>query len=371
MIWIRKYIYSVLFSIAAFIVIGFNISLPERPNDGYWGMKGKLVTHQAVDKIDSLSSQEIYELQNDKGLTIWFCRDIHKQVCMTGQCKMIRLWLFWDGAGNYLGIQLPKNEPLTKLEHNKFEPADYEKLDIILRDTSSLLKDVKMEALADEVVTRDKHEIDAITGATKPTFSQAVVSGAVYTCYTLWHTVYGQSRVSIMDILDKRINQSYLSLLFKSENPSYISLAIRSVEKHPEYHAYYYPQIISFIKSTDVSLSKEALDYFEPDRLEDEVVQKRLVELIVSPQKEYEIIWKFTKLHKTSDDVVVTLLELYEKHELIVGTLNLIFYLIQNEHLSNPRILHLLNRLETTESVYNQNLIRRLLNKAKGIIPEH
>lgn len=363
---IRKHIYSVFFAIATLMAIGFNTSLPKRPTDGFWGMKGNLVTHLFVDKIDSLSGQEIYELQDEKGLTIWFCRDIYKQVCMTGQCKMIRLWLFWDGAGNYLGIQLLDNEALTKLEHTKFEPADYQKLDAILQDTSSLLKDLKFEVLTDETLTKkSKHEVDAYTGATKPILSQLVVNGAVYTCYTLWHTIYGHTQVAILDILNKRINQSYLTLLFKSENPTYVSLAIRSIEKHSEYHSYFYPQLISAIKSTDVSLSKQALDYFQPARLKDEVVQKRLVALLfeVGPQKKYDIIWKFAKLQKTNDDVVITLLELYEKHELIDGSLNLIYCLIQNEHLSNPRIIHLLNWLEANESIYNQNLTRRLLNK--------
>lgn len=365
--WIRKYFNLSIFAILVLVVSSFNVPLLERPTDGFWGMKGKIVNHPFADNIDSLSGQNIFELQNQKGLTIWFCREIHKQVCMTGVCKMVHLWLFWDGAGNYLGIQLPKNVVLTKLEHNEFEPADYLKLDAILRDTSSILRTIKYEALTDEVKTKSRYEVDAITGATKQSLSQEVVGGAAFTCYTLWHILYGPTQVAILEMLDKRIDQNYLTLLFKSGDPTYVSFAIRSVEKHSRYHLHFYPQIISAIKSNKASLSKLALDYFQPDRLEAVVVQKRLLALKASPQKRYEIIWKFTKLRKTSNDVVVTMLELYQKHELIDGSLNLIFDLIQNEHLSDPRILRLLRYLEAHESIYNRNLTHQLLNKGKGI----
>lgn len=60
---------------------------------------------------------------------------------------MIRLWLFWDGAGNYLGMQIPEQETLTKSDHTEFEPDDYVKLNDILRDNASILKTVKQEDL--------------------------------------------------------------------------------------------------------------------------------------------------------------------------------------------------------------------------------
>ncbi len=363
----RKYIYSLFFAIVSFVFLGFYSSSVERPNDSFWRNKGRLITHQFVDKNDSISGQEIFELLDSKGLTIWFCRDIHKQVCMNGLCKMIHLWLFWDGEGKYLGIRLPENEVLTKLGHNNFEPTDYQTLDCILKDTSSLLKELKLEILTDESATKNKHEVDVYTGATKPTLSQVVVNGAVYTCYALWHTVYGQSQKTIMDILNKRINQSYLALLFKSENPFHVSLAISSVEKHPEFHTYFYPQIISVIKSTDPSLSKLALDYFEPAKLKDVVIQKKLVMLNVSPQKKYDIIWKFTKVEETSNFVLAKMLVLYKNHKLIDGSLNLILSLIKSDNLLNRRIVKLLNRIEASENTYNQNLIRIVLNNCKKI----
>ena len=101
---------------------------------------------------------------------------------------MIRLWIFWDGAGNYLGHQLHADKPLTKSDHTKFEATDYLKLDNILKDTTSVLKRLKQEQL---IIMPDKPEllkVDGYTAPTQPTLAEVVVKGAVYTCHTLWHT---------------------------------------------------------------------------------------------------------------------------------------------------------------------------------------
>jgi hypothetical protein len=360
---IRTKFYLLLIAISASLTLSFISGSSKRPVDGFWGMKGKIVIYPFADKIDSLSGQEIYELRNEKDLPIWFCREFYKQVCLTGQCKLIHLWLFWDGAGNYLGIQLFKNEDLTKLEHDKFEAADYVKMDAILQDTSSILKTTKYETLTEEVKIKSNFQVDAYSGATKPSISQEVVNGAAYTCFTLWHTVYGATQVAISNILSKRMSQSYLTHLFESENPSLISLAIRSVEKNSKYHSLFYPQILSVIQSNRPSLSKQALDYFQPNRLGSEDVQKKILALNVSPQRRYDIIWQFTKLQKIDTDVIISILELYEKHTLIDGALNLVLDLIRKDHLADKRVINLLGSIEEQESIYNQTLIRNLLSR--------
>ncbi|MEI6276823.1 MAG: hypothetical protein WCP08_12575 [Prolixibacteraceae bacterium] len=349
-----------LFTISAF---GLNTNLNEIPKDGFWGMKGKIVIYPFADKIDSLSGQEIYELRNEKELPIWFCREFYKQVCLTGQCKIIHLWLFWDGAGNYLGIQVFKDEELTKLEHGKFEPADYVKLDAILKDSTSMLKTSKYETLTEEVKIKSNFQVDAYSGATKPSILQEVVAGAAYTCFTLWHTVYGATQVEVSKIISERMSQSYLALLFESADPSFISLAIRSVEKNSKYHLHFYPQIILAIQSDRLSLSKLALDYFQPDRLVSVDVQKKILALDVSPQRRYDIIWQFTKLQKIDNDIITTILEMYKKHALIDGSLILILDLIRKDHLKDKRVIKLLGYIEEHEGVYNKNIIHNLLQR--------
>jgi hypothetical protein len=362
--------YLVFISIlVALLTSVFPMSFQERPDKGLWAMKGKLLIHPFPDKLDSLSGQEIFELQDDKGLTIWFCRYIFKDVCMDKQCQMIRLWLFWDGAGNYLGIQLPDYEPLTKSDHAKFTQADYENLNAILRDTSSMLKDLKIEGLTAEVKDNEQLKPDAITGATLLTIKNQVVQDAVYTCYTLWHSVYGLTYSAIKQILDQRANTDYLSRLFESSNPLYVSWAISYIENHPEYHADFYPIIISHIKSSDVSLARQALRYFRPDRMSDATTQRMMASVLpdVDAQSKYDLVRAFAATEKNDIEVVVTLLELFENHEIGVGSLNLIYSrLLRPEYLDDQRIEMILNKLANSENSYIRNLTDKLLG-SKGV----
>ncbi len=107
-------------------------------------------------------------------------------------------------------MQLNEREPLTKSDHTPFEPQDYIRLDEILRDTVSILKDLQYEELViedtsqlsvDDKSKKKLFEVDGYSSATLPSLKEYVVKDAVFTCYTLWHTVYGETKVFIDDIL--------------------------------------------------------------------------------------------------------------------------------------------------------------------------
>jgi hypothetical protein len=351
--------------VAIFLSFELNNGQPERPTTGYWAMEGTLMNHPFMDHLDSLSGNEIFELQDENGLTLWFGRHIFKDVCISGICRMIKLWLFWDGAGNYLDIQLFENEPLTKSDHTDFEPDDYVKLNGILNDPNSVLKDYSSEDLTIEKVPDNPFEVDGYTSATQPTLAEVVVKDAVYTCHTLWHTVFGSTRTMILDILDKRVSHDYLALMFESQFPAYVVWAIGIVERLPEYHEDFYPLIIENIKSEDASLSQQALNYFQSHMLNDEALQKQLAAVIpeLTTQKKYDIIWKFVDLEKTNVDVVLTLLEMFQQQEIGVGAINLIYRLVLPEHLTdNQRIREIVQELSAHENAYIRNLTGRLLN---------
>jgi len=61
----------------------------------------------------------------------------------------------------------------------------------------------------------------------------------------------------------------------------YNSWAIKTIEKHPSYHKLFYKQILKLVKTDELSLSKQALDYFKPKLLENVTIQQQLVKLIV------------------------------------------------------------------------------------------
>lgn len=369
MVYNKRYILQGLSAIIILLFISFTDVVPERPQTGFWAMEGTLETHIFEDKTDSLSGPEIFELQDENGLPIWFGRHIFKDVCISGECKMIRLWLFWDGAGNYLGMQIPEEEPLTKSDHTPFEPEDYEKLEDILGDTASILKGLKQEDLIivpDTIDAYKAYEVDGYTAATQPALAEVVVKDAVYSCHTLWHTVYGPVQNAIHEIMKNRINKDYLELIFNSQNPAYISWAIESVEKFPEYHEDFYPKIIKHIKSEKSDLANQSLNYFYPELLADTTVQRKFVQVLGDADMsiKYEILWKLIELEEVDELVVLSLLKMFDEEAVGIGAYNLILRLVTSEHLNdNSEISQIINNLSEHDNGYVRNLTQKLLNE--------
>lgn len=357
-----------LIAIVFLLLSGFTKVLLDFPQAGFSDMKGTLVIHHFENEVDSLSSPEILELQDENGLPVWFSREFHKDVCMTGECKMIRLTLFWDGAGNYLGTEIPEEEPLTKSDHTEFEAADYEKLNAILSDTASILKDLESEELIlvpDSIDPYTAYEIDGYTAATQPALAEVVVKDAVYTCHTLWHTVYGPVQTKILELLDERVDVDFLKRVFESHETKKILWGIRAVEKDSSYHEDFYPLFIQYIRSDTLEISNRALQYFQPSGLEDASLQKQLVEVMpgLSTNKKNTIIWKFIESGYATEDIVFELLTLFQEQKLNIGSLNLIYRLIRPEHLNNQQVMLALEGLSKHEDAYVRNLTGRLLGK--------
>jgi hypothetical protein len=362
----KKFHLQVSIAIVVLLLTSFNDVDKNLPKTGFWAMKGKLITHDFEDKTDSLSGPEIYELQDSTELTIWFGRVIFKDVCISGKCKMIRVWIFWNGAGNYLGHQIISGEPLTKSDHTLFVDADYTKLDNILKDSTSILKRLKQEELIIVPENRELLKVDGYTAATQPTLAEVVVKDAVYTCHTLWHTVYGPVQQKIFEILESRISSDYLALLFENKSPYYNLLAIGFVQKYPDFHQQFYPEIIRCIQSGNDNLASKALNYFRQEFLKDEAIQNQIVNVIpfVTAQRKNDILWRLSEVGKINDNPVLELLEMVEKKQIGVGSINLVLRLIQPEQISNNHEISIqIQNLAKSENAYVKNLVNKHLNK--------
>jgi hypothetical protein len=361
-----KYPFLVLFAGAILLITGFHGRKPERPSNGYWAMEGTLLIHHFEDQSDSLSGPEIYELQDSSGLTVWFGRHIFRDVCISGECKMIRLWLFWDGAGNYLGLQLHEGEPLTKSDHTEFDQADYEKLGNILRDTASIMKNLKQEDLIIIPDNKSELEVDGYTAATQPTLAEVVVKDAVYTCYTLWHTVYGPVQNEIRHLLNQRLSEPFLSKMFSSSKPEYVLWAIQAVKNFPEYHSVFFARIAENIKSEHPSIATLAMDYFQPQNMVDLDVQRHLAGIIpsVPMTRRYEILWKFVSQKVNDEKIILDLLKMFEQGILDVGSFQLILQLLVPEHLNhNAEIAGMLHMFSENKNRYVSNLAQKALRE--------
>lgn len=130
-------------------------------------------------------------------IPIGYKAEIDMPVCDDTLCANVSIIFYWDLAGNYKEFDTIPGKPLTKFDHKKFQPSDYLKLDQILKDRNSMLRILEKKDLVDKTVKVKSTMVDAVTGATPQTIKNAVVEGAVYSSYTLWHFVNGPIKDSI------------------------------------------------------------------------------------------------------------------------------------------------------------------------------
>lgn len=327
-------------------------------------MKGILTTHPFVDEEDSLSAQEIIELTNERGIPIWFGRKVRKVVCLTGECQIANLWLFWNGLGNYLGFQLYNNEPLTKTDHVNFTPDDYMKLHWILSDSTSILKKLKQEDLTTK--SNENQQVDGISGATELSLKEYLVENAAYTCHSLWHTVYGNTQNIVKSLLLQKINPDYLRAVFDHDN---IELKIRSIEhiaadKHLQ--VIFTDTIMSLLSDESELLSIKVMNYFTGNILADYDIQLKLVNRFneLNDFQVFQIILNLTQQESVSDAAILQLLNHYEANVINSYSLSYVLKMIRKENLRNQEIHKRIYGLSNHESSYIKELALELLTTA-------
>ena len=143
------------------------------------------------DPVSSSPDTRIYEVVqtfDDLGFPSGFHMKLLTDVCDDKLCKFLRVTLRWDALARYAKVDVPSNAPLTKLDHVEFSAEDYRKLDEILSDEYSILKQY---SIADIGGDKDL-DLDAVSGATPSAVQNNVIEGAAYTTWVLWRWVHGE-----------------------------------------------------------------------------------------------------------------------------------------------------------------------------------
>ncbi len=122
------------------------------------------------------------------GNPLFFSREVFTEACETGVCYPIKLTLFWDYAGSFLGFSVNNEFPLTKASHKEFSELDYFQLYTLLNHPESKISKYTKKDLV-KVNQKKKDATDAVSGATVKVSNETMVSGAAFTCLTLWNIV--------------------------------------------------------------------------------------------------------------------------------------------------------------------------------------
>jgi len=172
-----------------------------------------------VYKTDEFAVANMIQICSDAShIPFGYEADINMPVCDDKLCANVILKFYWDLAGNYTGFDTIPGKPLTKFDHKKFLSADYQRLDQILKDRNSMLRILEKEDLIDKSIKVKATTVDAVTGATPATVKNAVVEGAVYSSFTLWHFVNGPLKNRLVSFTQSIYSDSISAVLLNSTN---------------------------------------------------------------------------------------------------------------------------------------------------------
>ncbi|ODS78702.1 MAG: hypothetical protein ABS46_16675 [Cytophagaceae bacterium SCN 52-12] len=172
----------------------------------------------------------IGRLTDKNGAPEGYVSHIETPVCSDTLCNLMDIRMFWSLSGSYWGYDTIPRKPLTKNDHIKFNEKDYEKLHELLMDEQSILRRRHKDDLFDKEAKRVSNVVDAVTGATAKEVKEAVVDGAVYSSYTIYHLVHSQLAAVIRDDVRKNLLPGLAEKLINSERADERIFLIKELE---------------------------------------------------------------------------------------------------------------------------------------------
>lgn len=179
------------------------------------------------------STQVLFEvnvLKDGAGVPLAYSSHILTPVCDDTLCALMNIEVYWNLLGNYIGYDTIAGDPLTKNDHLPFLTEDYEKLHRLLSDDNAIIKRKEKHELFDTEAKRVSEVVDAVTGATAKEISEAVVDGALYSCYTLYHIVYGPLSEMMLSDMESRFSPDLQSSFMMSDHFDYQLYILKRIQ---------------------------------------------------------------------------------------------------------------------------------------------
>lgn len=187
----------------------------------------KIIEHKVNVKHPGISDSESLEYTlievSDESERSYFYMDVESVVCGSKECRVDVVRIFWNELGQFSKLKMQNNAVLEKNDGIPFTNDDYQKLNGILGDVNSPLQNFYKDELVDD---SHANAADAYSGATVVINKKAIVEGAVWTCYTLWHWVNGDAISYIRNISAKKYNKEDLRELLVASDVKYRVFAL-------------------------------------------------------------------------------------------------------------------------------------------------
>ncbi len=210
----------------------------------------------------------VFPMKDSLGLPDRYKANIVTPVCESDKCYIIEIDFYWDLIGRFVGYDTIAGQGLTKLDHVPFTHEDYAKLDQILSERNSVLANYTKEELVEN--TRVS-EIDGFTGATAQEIKESVISGGVYSCFTLWHIAHG----AVVDSLQKATKSMFSKALvtkLTSQHDQEINYYLIENFSGKDFKCYL-PELLETIPGSKGYYAKNAIEQMPMDVLADSLAQ--------------------------------------------------------------------------------------------------
>jgi hypothetical protein len=283
---------------------------------------------------------------NAAGNPLYYTSHLATDVCSDGLCKPISITIQWNLLGQFNAYQTDEEHELTKFDHIVLTAEDHKKLHSILSDTSSILRDYKVEDMIDTTSTVYSLKLDAVTGATSKTFDGVTVEGALYTVYTLWHFVNGDVRKEMLKHTQALISDAFVLYMMNSKNRDEVGFIFENMSDSQRQK--FLPEIIKLVSNPDDYIPHFALAQLRDKTLANYAHQHLLLSYFPS----------------TASSVQNALLERFKMIKLDSESLELLINSIPS--LNATQINKAFAIVENNKAAFNQKLIRKLEILAKN-----
>src|SRR5690554_5613123 len=252
---------------------------------------------------DSGESIEVEAMKDEEGVPYWY-RRIFTPVCLTGECLMVDVGIYWYCTGEFLGLEVYR-EHLTKTDHSIFSDEDYNRLLDILGNDWSSLREYEFTDLVDE----NEEGVDGTSGATKKEIADEAVEDAVYTTYTLWHLIHVGEKEQLASLTTDFLGrEDVFESLIKTEDQRYLKflMDLLSLGKIPSSQKTDLMLIKGLNTAADPSLKKLALKALPYANLEEPSMQNEIVKAYAraSIEEKLQIIAALGDIERPSADLI-------------------------------------------------------------------
>ncbi|MDN3690468.1 hypothetical protein [Cyclobacterium jeungdonense] len=228
---------------------------------------------------DSPEGEEIFQAKTSSGTPLHYFMELHTGVCFDNKCRPLKIVVYWNITGRYLGFELLDGEFLSKYDHEPFTQKEYEQLHDLLADPFLPLGNYAFEDLVKNP-DQANNSVDGVSGATAKDVLEYVVPGAAYTTHKLWHVVHGPVQQQVMELTEKQLDPNLFTEILKSPDQSDRTWALERLDLLPELNDLLIDELIKILLEDEYFQSYLLLKSLTIEQLESDDFQLQLFKLI-------------------------------------------------------------------------------------------